>query len=291
MNPTTAPTHTPPAQRSAPYDAFHTARTRSDLVSRLYARAMGEDYPTEAAPYSSCDIPLLGLMAARLRMRPHQLLVDAGCGTGGTGLWLARALNLNLDGFDLSPAAVTRAATRRTRFGLPAHRAAFRTADLEATGLPDSTAHGIVCVDTLGRATDRQKALQELGRILTPGGRLLLTRATRHTKVPAWENQASAAGLIMEHVDERPGEPAMWDRLYRLWIAHADELRHELGETQARNMLDEAYRTLPALPGRRAVLLTLRRPEEVPGGAFAADTMAAPASRFRGGPANQERTP
>ncbi|MEU8740937.1 hypothetical protein [Streptomyces halstedii] len=25
-----------------------------------------------------------------------------------------------------------------------------------------------------------------------------------------------------QHVDERPGEPAIWERLYRLWIAHAD---------------------------------------------------------------------
>ncbi|MEV3875431.1 class I SAM-dependent methyltransferase [Streptomyces sp. NPDC049906] len=293
MNPATSPPGTTPAPggpRSAPYDAFHTARARTGLVSRLYARAMGEDYPTEAAPFSSCDVPLLGLMAARLRMRPHQLLVDAGCGTGGIGLWLARALALNLDGFDLSSVAVARAAVRRSRFAVPAHRAAFRVAELEATGLPASTAHGIVCVDALGRATDRQEALRELGRVLAPGGRLLLTRATRHTTVPAWEDQASAAGLTVEHVDERPDEPAMWDRLYRLWIAHADALRYELGESQAQNMLDEAYRMLPMLPGRRAVLLTLRRPERVPSRRLVADTMAASVGRFRGGPAHQERT-
>ncbi|MEW2573281.1 hypothetical protein [Streptomyces sp. NPDC047070] len=50
----------------------------------------------------------------------------------------------------------------------------------------------------------------------------------------------------------------MWQRLYRLWIAHAAELRRELGEVQAQSMLDEAHQMLPALPGRRAVLLTLR---------------------------------
>jgi hypothetical protein len=73
-------------------------------------------------------------------------------------------------------------------------------------------------------------------------------------------------------VDERPAEPGMWERLYRLWIAHSDELRSELGEIQAQNMLREAHRVLPTLPGRRAVLLTLRRPVSGPAVPGAADT-------------------
>ncbi|WP_020556963.1 hypothetical protein [Embleya scabrispora] len=77
-------------------------------------------------------------------------------------------------------------------------------------------------------------------------------------------------------MDERPDEPAMWERLYRLWISHADELRRELGEVQARNMLREAHRVLPTLPGRRAVLLTLRRPVTTPAAPEAADTMSGP---------------
>jgi hypothetical protein len=112
--PPTAPT-TPCESRSTQYDAFHAARARTDLVARLYATAMEEDHPAEVAASSSCDWPLLGLMTARLRMWPGQLLVDAGC---GTGLWLARALALRLQAFDLSSVAVAQAASRRPRFGL-----------------------------------------------------------------------------------------------------------------------------------------------------------------------------
>ncbi|MFF1443325.1 class I SAM-dependent methyltransferase [Streptomyces sp. NPDC058295] len=279
-------------RRSAQYDAFHTARTHTDLVSRLYAEAMGEDYPAEVAASSSCDWPLLGLMTVRLRMPPDRLLVDAGCGTGGIGLWLARALAVRLAGFDLSPVAVTQATGRRADFlGTGTNRAAFRVADLEDTGLPDSSAHGIVCVDALGRAHDRDAALRELGRVLTPGGRLVLTRASRQAIAPAWEGQARAAGLTVEHVDERPAEPATWDRLYRLWIGHSAELRRELGEVAAQNMLREAHQVLPTLPDRRAVLLTLRRTVNVPAGAGGADTMCGLARRPGDGPASSERTP
>lgn len=288
---TTAPPSAPGGGRSAQYDAFHATRAHTDLVACLYAEAMGEDYPAEVAASSSCDWPLLGLMTARLRMRPGQLLVDAGCGAGGIGLWLARALALRLEAFDLSPVAVAQATGRRPRFGLSAERAAFRVAELENTGLPDSCAHGIVCVDALGGAADRSAALRELGRVLAPDGRLVMTRAARRGAAPAWTEQARAAGLTVEHVDERPAEPALWERLYRLWIAHADELRRELGEDQAQNMLREAHQVLPTLPGRRAVLLTLRRPAGGRASSGAADTMSGPGLRPGDGPASSERTP
>ncbi len=293
MNTTTHPTpkHVPTLPSPAQYDAFHTARARTDLVARMYAAAMGADYPAEIGASSSCDWPLLGLITSRLSMRPGQLLVDAGCGTGGIGLWLARALALRLDGFDLSPVAVTQAAARRPYFlGNDAARATFRVADLQNTSLPASAAHGIVCIDALGRTRDRDQAVAELGRVLAPGGRLVMTRSLRRDATPTWGEQAAAAGLVVEHVDERPGEPAMWERLYRFWIAHAHELRRELGDAPAQRMLAEAEQMLPALQGRRAVLLTLHRPATAPDQDRTADRIASP-DRHGGRHTPDERIP
>jgi ubiquinone/menaquinone biosynthesis C-methylase UbiE len=270
-------------QLAAAFDAFHASRARTPLAARLYAAAMGEDYPQEIAASSSCDLPLLGLIAARLRMRPGQLLVDAGCGTGGIGLWLGRALALRLHGLDVSPVAITQATARIRHFMTPG-RAAFRVASLDDTGLPDRCADGAVCVDALSFAMDRTAAIRELGRILAPGARLAVTRSLRHGALPVWDEQAHAAGLVVEHVDERPDEPAMWARLYRLWIDHSDDLRAELGDAQADSMLTEAHRMLPKLPGRRAVLLTLRRPATHTGAPDPPDKMARP------GPSPTERT-
>ncbi|MGW5477731.1 class I SAM-dependent methyltransferase [Streptomyces sp. NPDC004008] len=287
----TRPTDTPAGEQlAALYDAFHAARARTDLVARLYADAMGEDYPHEIVASGSCDWPLLGLLAARLRMRPGRLLVDAGCGTGGIGLWLARALAVRLHGLDLSREAVDQASARSHHF-VPPGRAAFRVATLTATGLPDGCAHGAVCIDALSAATDRTAALCELGRILAPGARAELTRSLRRDAKPRWETQAHAAGLVVEHVDERPDEPAMWGRLYRLWIDHAAELRAVLGDAQADNMLAEAHRMLPKLPGRRAVLLTLRRPPAQPEASEPPAKMARPGHRPGDAPAPDERTP
>ncbi|MPY53857.1 class I SAM-dependent methyltransferase [Streptomyces sp. K1PN6] len=198
-------------------------------------------------------------MVSRLRMRPGQALADIGCGTGGVGLWLARALAVRLVGIDISSTAVELATARRSHF-VPPERAQFRVRTMEATSLPDSCAHGAVCVDAMSNAADRAAVLGEMHRILAPDARLALTRAVRREADQVWREQAEDAGSEVEHVDERPGEPEMWRRLYRLWIAREADLRRQLGDVQAENMLGEAQRVMPRLDGRRALVATLRRP-------------------------------
>ncbi|MET7814193.1 class I SAM-dependent methyltransferase [Streptomyces sp. NPDC005395] len=245
------------------FDAFHTARAKSPFVSRLYAEALGDAYPAEVAAYSSCDWPLLGTLVGRLCLRPGQVLADLGCGTGGVGLWLARALDVHLLGVDISPAAVRLAEARAARFVSTA-RAVFTVGTLDATGLPDGQVHGAVCVDALSHATDRDTALHEIHRILAPGGRAVFTRVVRIDACEDWTDRAAGAGLRVEHVDERPDEPSMWHRLYELWLHHEPGLRQELGDAQADNMLREAHRMLPVLNERRALVMTLQRPPDSP---------------------------
>lgn len=248
------------------FNAFHAARAATDLVARLYAEAMGEQYPAEVAASSSCDWTLLGTMVTRLCLRPGQVLADIGCGTGGVGLWLARALAVRLTGVDISSTAIELAAARRAALVTP-NRAQFRVGTLEATGLPDGHAHGVVCVDAMSNAADRSAALREIHRILHPGGRAVITRAVRHDSGSAYSEQAEGAGFEVERIDERPGEPEMWRRLYELWIEHEADLRRGLGDVQAENMLREANRVLPRLNGRRALVMTLRRPGSMPAAA------------------------
>ncbi|WP_330301700.1 MULTISPECIES: class I SAM-dependent methyltransferase [unclassified Streptomyces] len=181
-------------EQAAHYDEFHAARAASPLVSRLYAQAMGDAYPAEVAPNSSCDWTLLGAMVARLQLRPGQVLADIGCGTGGVGLWLARALNVQLVGIDISTTAVRLATERQGNF-VPVDRARFNVGSLEATGLPDGHVHGLVCVDALFNASDRVAALTEFHRVLAAGGRAVMTRVLPVGVRHAIGSQARSAGF------------------------------------------------------------------------------------------------
>ena len=88
-------------------------------MRRLWAEAMGEEYPAEVEPFSACSRWLLGRIVAALGLRPDGRLVDLGCGRGGPGLWLARALSVHLVGVDFSPVAVRLALSRAGDFVPP----------------------------------------------------------------------------------------------------------------------------------------------------------------------------
>ncbi|MER5926744.1 class I SAM-dependent methyltransferase [Streptomyces mirabilis] len=250
-------------QMAQVYDAMYAARASSPITRTLYARGMGDVYPPEVDASSSCDWPLLGTMVANLRLSPGQQLVDLACGTGGAGMWLARALSVHVAGVDVSRTAVGLAIRRVPEFGLPADRARFAVGSLARTGLPDQYAHGLVCVDALGFERDRRTVLEEIRRVLRPGARAVLTSGrSRTSPTLPWKDQAEHVGLILDAEEARPHEPAMWQRLYALWLQHETELRAQLGDTQAENMLAEARTRGPNLQERLSLVVTLRRPED-----------------------------
>ncbi|EGX59356.1 methyltransferase type 11 [Streptomyces zinciresistens K42] len=243
------------------FDAMYSARAASGIVRNLYAQAMGDLYPWDVDPAGSADWPLMGSMVGALRMHPNQQLVDLGCGSGGVGLWLARALGVAMTGIDISALALRLAADRAPAFQIPDTRAEFAVGLRTATGLPDQYAHGLVCVDALGKRVQRPAVLAEIRRVLKPGGRAVLTSSrSRTVRAPTWQEDAAQAGLVLEAGYERPHEPQMWSRLYGLWIRHEAELRRELGDEQTDSMLHEARAHAPMLGNRQALVVTLRRP-------------------------------
>ena len=65
------------------YDAAHEAVHGSQLMRRLWAGAMGDQYPAEVEPFSSCTWWLLGHLVAALRLPRDGRLADLGCGLAG----------------------------------------------------------------------------------------------------------------------------------------------------------------------------------------------------------------
>ena len=81
---------------AAAFDEVHAATAKSTLLRELAVLAYGDEYPAEVAPTGMTTWWILGRRVAGLRVGPRERLVDLACGSGGPGLWLARAAGADL---------------------------------------------------------------------------------------------------------------------------------------------------------------------------------------------------
>lgn len=152
-------------------------------------------------------------LLARLRLPAGALVADVACGRGATLSLLARA-GLLAVGVDVEPRAV--AAARR-------HAPAV-VGDAHALPLATGAYDAVLLECALSTFADPARALEEVARVLRPGGQLALTdvllrrdlatpevvaavdRVTSARTLPEYAALAEAAGLRVRRTEDRPAD-------------------------------------------------------------------------------------
>ncbi|MCJ7697199.1 MAG: class I SAM-dependent methyltransferase [Thermoplasmata archaeon] len=113
--------------------------------------------------------------------RPLQIL-DAGCGVGGTSIYLAKKYPMvSFTGISIAPSeiqfatelAVQNKVTENTRF------LQNNFCDIK---FPDGSFDGVIALESINYASDTRELFQEMYRILKPGGRLVVLDGFRTQK-------------------------------------------------------------------------------------------------------------
>lgn len=134
-------------------------------------------------------------MAELVAVRPGDRVLDAGCGAGGTALWLAEEYGVEVTGYDFAPGQIDQArAFARRRPAAAAVR--FEVRDLSGTDAPRESFDVVWAQESICHLADRPAFLAEAYRLLAPGGRLVVEDvfATGIDLDPA-EAERFAAGL------------------------------------------------------------------------------------------------
>jgi ubiquinone/menaquinone biosynthesis C-methylase UbiE len=254
------------ANAAARFEQTFTGPT-SAVRARIWQQVYGPEYPAWADPFSYTSVTELRRFTRELHAAPGQCLVDAGCGHGGPGLWVAAVTGARLIGIDPDEAALAAARRRAGQAGL-AGQASFRPGTFHGTGLPDGSAQAVMSIDALLFASSKPAAAAELARILTPGGWLVLT---------SWDYHSQPAGRPAQVSDHRPlleqagfdvlccEETHAWrDRQQRTGqalLAAAAELAAESGRTVAQQQahINEMNANLATIT-RRVLVTAQRRP-------------------------------
>jgi ubiquinone/menaquinone biosynthesis C-methylase UbiE len=106
---------------------------------------------------------------------PGQQVLDVCCGTGASAIPAARAVGAAGSVLAVDVAANLLALGRSKAAAQGLNQLAFREGDLENLGLADECFDAIVCVFGIFFLPDMTAALQELWRMLRPGGKLAIT--------------------------------------------------------------------------------------------------------------------
>lgn len=149
----------------------HPDRPPMSTVVSLEIADVDEAYGRWAETYDLGDNPVLWVEEPEVRRLlagvPPGRALDAACGTGRYAAMLAEAGH-DVVAVDASDAMLDRARAR----GIAAE---FHRGDVRALPVPDGTFDVAVCALALTHVPDLAPAISELGRVVRPGGRVIIS--------------------------------------------------------------------------------------------------------------------
>jgi len=100
-------------------------------------------------------------------------VLDAGCGIGGSAIWLVKNKGANVVGITLSERQVEKAKELAVENSV-SDKTEFRLKDFTDTGFPDNSFDVVWAIESVCHAEDKKVFLREAYRILRKGGKLVV---------------------------------------------------------------------------------------------------------------------
>ncbi len=113
------------------------------------------------------------VLARRAAITTGETVLDAGCGVGGSSIWLAEQLGARVCGINFQPLHLRIARRETTQRGLD-HLVRFEEKNYCDTGEPEGTFDVVWALESVCHCDDKIAFIKEAYRMLKPGGRLMV---------------------------------------------------------------------------------------------------------------------
>jgi len=163
-------------------------------------------------------------------------ILDVGCGIGGTSRYLAKRFpDAQVTGITISPEQQRRATALAKERGIP--NAKFELVDALAMKFPDNSFDLVWGCESGEHMPDKEKYIQEMARVLKPGGRMVVATWCQRETPPEFDAQERKT------LDYLYGE---WTHPYFISIEEYERIMHRTGKLEQVVTDDWAKETIPA---------------------------------------------
>lgn len=256
------------------FDKFSEARLQNSTLEQIWQKSFGDEYAAAARPNAfypqSVLDRIVGHSADVPRQGPKAQMLDVGCGHGLTSIYLARSMGLSLFSIDVSPASIQAAQDHTKQQVLSSSiEAKFWVADATSIDLLDASCAVVTCLDVMLYFPDKLAVVQEIRRVLQPGGVLAFTtweQAGYNARLGTSQVQdhrklLEEAGLMIELYTEVEYARETQDRVFQRILEHQDALKAEIGEEVTQMFVKMAHSGRAESAHRKYVFGIARRRE------------------------------
>jgi ubiquinone/menaquinone biosynthesis C-methylase UbiE len=106
-------------------------------------------------------------------IKEEENILDAGCGVGGSSIWLAKEKKCFVTGISLNENQINKAIALAKEFGVP-EKVSFEKKDYANTFYPANSFDVVWAIESVCYAADKSDFLKEANRVLKPDGRLII---------------------------------------------------------------------------------------------------------------------
>jgi len=138
--------------------------------------------------FNAALLNLNKVLAEIADIKEGENILDAGCGVGGSSLWLAKEKNCTVTGISLNKRQIDKANALANEIGMQ-EKVSFEQKDYTNTFYPANSFDVVWAIESVCYADDKSDFLKEANRILKPGGRLIIADFFKKKDLNERENE------------------------------------------------------------------------------------------------------